>query len=71
MTLSESQLGALRNLKRKHGGEDVAFINIADARVLTELGFASRSREGWTITAAGLAVLGDEPVARGTKPREV
>ena len=33
------------------------WINIADARVLTELGLAERSREGWKITPAGAEVL--------------
>ena len=33
------------------------FVNIADARTLTELGLAERSREGWNITPAGAALL--------------
>ena len=57
MNLSPRQLTALRNLARKEAGEVVDWINIADARSLTELGFAERSREGWTITAAGTAAL--------------
>jgi hypothetical protein len=66
--LSPGQLDALRNLGRKSAGNDTAFVNIADARQLTELGLATRSRQGWDITAAGAAYLasrqdndGDEP----------
>lgn len=57
MTLSPGELHALRNLARKSGGEDVDWINIADARTLTSYGFAERSREGWSITPAGTAAL--------------
>jgi hypothetical protein len=55
--LSPGQLVALRNLARKQAGEAVNWINIADARALTELGFADRNSEGWRITAAGALVL--------------
>jgi hypothetical protein len=55
--LTNRHLNALRNLADKHAGAITAFVNIADARALTELGFASRSRQGWDITAAGLARL--------------
>lgn len=55
--LTTSQLHALQNLSRKRAGEDVPFVNISDARALTELGFAERSREGWDITATGSAFL--------------
>ena len=55
--LTESQQHALRNLARKKGGDAVPFVNIADARALTELGLASRTREGWEITAEGSAFL--------------
>src|SRR3954451_3933989 len=55
--LTTPQLHALRNMARKKAGEDVAFVKIADAQALTELGLAERSREGWDITAAGAAVL--------------
>lgn len=57
MVLSPRQFVALRNLASKQAGEVVDWINIADARTLTELGFADRSREGWRITAAGSAAL--------------
>ncbi len=57
MTLSSGQLIALRNLANKKAGEEVAWINIADARALTELGFAERSREGWLVTKEGLSAL--------------
>ena len=57
MTLSPKQLGALHNLADKQSGQDVDWINIADARVLTELGLARRTRAGWEITAEGLAFI--------------
>jgi hypothetical protein len=57
VVLSPGQRLALRNLAKKQAGEAVDWINIADARALTELGFAERGREGWRITAAGAAVL--------------
>ena len=64
MNLSPRQRTALHNLSRKEAGEDVDWINIADARALTELGLAVRSREGWAITPAGQAVLkGVDPAA--------
>ncbi|MDP3175110.1 MAG: hypothetical protein Q8M88_11825 [Phenylobacterium sp.] len=56
-TLSNGQLTALKNLERKQAGETVDWINIGDARALTDLGFAERTREGWVITAAGSALL--------------
>jgi hypothetical protein len=55
--LSSGQLDALRELARKKAGDQVPFVNIANARVLTELGLAERSREGWDITAEGSAHL--------------
>ena len=55
--LTSSQLEALRNLARKKAGDDVGFVNIADARALTALGLAQRSREGWDITPEGSAFL--------------
>ncbi len=61
MPLSEGQLTALRNLALKRAGKPVDFINIADARALTELGLAARSREGWEITPAGEALLATTP----------
>jgi len=57
MRLTDGQLQALRNLSRKVGGYDVGWIVIADARGLTDLGFAARTRSGWQITAAGASVL--------------
>ena len=57
MTLSDAQVDALRNLARKKAGELVGWIAIAEARVLTELGFASRNRSGWEITDAGASAL--------------
>lgn len=55
--LTSGQLHSLHSLARKRDGQDVGFINIADARALTELGLAERSREGWDITPAGSALL--------------
>jgi hypothetical protein len=55
--LSDGQLRALRNLAAKREGGLTAFVNIADAQHLTEVGLASRSRQGWDITAAGAAYL--------------
>ena len=57
MELSAGQLTALRNLASKQAGGDVDWINIADARALTGLGLAERSREGWKITPAGMEAL--------------
>jgi glutamine cyclotransferase len=45
----------------------VDWINIADARRLTELGLAERNREGWNITADGIALLAThDPQGRST-----
>ena len=57
LELSPGQFTALRNLASKQAGGDVDWINIADARALTGLGLAERSREGWKITSAGAEVL--------------
>lgn len=64
--LSEGELHALHNLARKHAGQSVPFINIADARSLTDAGLATRGREGWDITPAGLARVASAPPARET-----
>ena len=61
MSLPEGQLSALRNLAAKKAGREVDWINIADARALTELGYAERNREGWAITEAGERALAEEP----------
>lgn len=61
MLLSEGQLTALRNLSLKRAGKPVDFINIADARALTDLGLAVRSREGWEITSEGEVLLAATP----------
>lgn len=55
--LSPGQLHALRNLAHKRAGHTTAFVNIADARTLTDLGLAARSHQGWDITDAGAAYL--------------
>ena len=51
---------ALDNLARKAAGEPVDWINIADARTLTEAGYAERDRQGWRITPQGAAALKGE-----------
>jgi len=61
MNLKPTELRALHNLAAKQAGEDVAWINISDARALTELGLARRTREGWEITAEGLTMVKNEP----------
>jgi hypothetical protein len=58
MTLTDAQFDALRNLARKKAGDQVGWIAIAEARELTELGFAIRDRSGWQITDAGVSALG-------------
>jgi len=68
MTLTEGQLTALRNLVRKQAGEEVNWINIADARALTELGFAERNRGGWEVTPAGVAAAKAEGDAAPPPP---
>lgn len=55
--LTDRQRTALANLARKKAGEMVDWINIADARALTDLGLAERSQEGWDITPEGEAAL--------------
>ncbi len=57
MTLTPGQFTALSNLQRKKAGEIVDWINISDARALTDLGFAERTGGGWAITPAGTSVL--------------
>ncbi len=59
--LSPNELEALHNLAEKQAGGDVNWINIADARALTELGFARRTRAGWEITSEGLAQVRVQP----------
>lgn len=55
--LSEAEHRALALLAQKSAGQNVAFINIAAARTLTELGLATRHAGGWDITADGSAEL--------------
>lgn len=57
MELSPSQLVALRNLARKRAGKQVDWIRISEAIALTDMGLATRGREGWNITPAGLEAL--------------
>jgi hypothetical protein len=57
MTLSARLIAALEILADKKAGKEVGWINIADARALTDLGLAERSREGWDITTAGVSAL--------------
>jgi len=72
--LSPGQRAALRNLSRKQAGEAVDWINIADARALTELGFADRNSEGWRITTAGalaLTTLEDDGAVEDAPPTNI
>ncbi|MFI4973415.1 MAG: hypothetical protein ACHP84_02625 [Caulobacterales bacterium] len=55
--LTSGQLETLQDLARKKAGESVGYVNIADARALTDLGLAQRSRAGWYITPEGTALL--------------
>jgi len=73
MVLPPGQFTALSNLQRKKAGEVVDWINISDARALTDLGFAERTGGGWVITAAGTAVLlaSEAKDAGQTKPDQV
>jgi hypothetical protein len=57
LTLTAGQLAALKNLARKKAGEDVDWINISDARALTDQGLAERTGGGWVITPAGASAL--------------
>ncbi len=57
MTLPSGQMKALRNLSRKRSGEDVDWINISDARALTDLGLAERGRAGGMITDVGVDLV--------------
>ena len=57
MTLTPERLEALRNLSQKKSGLIVGWIDIAEARALTELGFAERASSGWRITPDGEAAL--------------
>jgi hypothetical protein len=63
---SKQELATLKNLARKKAGEEVGWINIADARALTELGLAQRNRAGWEITAEGSALVEGKPAASGS-----
>ncbi len=60
MELTEGQQAALRNLARKKAGEEVNWIAIADARVLTDMGLAERENGGWRITGKGEAMLSQQ-----------
>jgi hypothetical protein len=57
MDLTPGERLALENLSRKAKGEDVDWINIADARELAEKGLCDRDRQGWRINPQGLAWL--------------
>lgn len=55
--LTDGERLALKNLAGNGEAEIAAFINIADARRLTDLGLAQRTQQGWEITPAGTAQL--------------
>ena len=63
--LTAAETASLRNLAEKKTGSVTAFVNIADARRLTELGLAERSQQGWDITSAGCAHLAALGYVRG------
>lgn len=72
MSLTPGQMTALRNLARKQAGEEVAWIGIADARALTDLGLAQRTASGWEITRAGEAALASAgPDTSGPPPNPI
>jgi hypothetical protein len=71
MDIPDNLRHALRNLSRKSVGNDVDFINIADAQALTALGLAARSRQGWDITPAGLLALNGMPPVVSEGPSSV
>ena len=66
MDLTDGERRALNNLAGKGEGEISSFLNIADARRLTELGLARRTQQGWEITPAGTARL--EPPVDPDRP---
>jgi len=49
----------------------VAFVNIGDARALTELGLAERTQQGWVITEAGTRLLGGDGAPPAEAPSSV
>jgi hypothetical protein len=55
--LTDLELHTLELLARKAAGEAIPFVNIAAARALSALGLASRSHEGWDISAEGQAEM--------------
>lgn len=66
MELTAGERQALENLSKKSLGEDVGWINIADARALADKGLALRDRQGWRISPQGatwLAAAPAKPVA--------
>ena len=69
--LTVSEAAALRTLADKKSGTLTAFVNIADARRLTELGLAERSRQGWTITADGAACLATLDPRPAAEPQDL
>jgi hypothetical protein len=65
-SLTPGQWTALGHLAIKQAGGDVPWINIADARALTDAGMAERNREGWNITQAGTAELAAQKLRDAT-----
>jgi len=61
--ITSALMNALQNLAEKKAGLAVDWINISDARALTDLGLAQRSREGWEITGRGVSLIKDETTA--------
>lgn len=55
--LTDLEWHTLELLAQKKAGENVAFVKIAAARTLCDLGLATRSHEGWDITPLGSSQL--------------
>jgi hypothetical protein len=59
MNLTSGEVGALRKLSFGRNSER-DFVKIAAANALTGFGLATRTRQGWAITAAGQAWLSEQ-----------
>ena len=59
MELTPGERIALENLTRKAIGEDLGWINIANARALAERGLCARDRQGWRVSDEGKRMVGE------------
>ena len=55
--LTDAQLNALQLLSRRLETEGLDWINLADARALEAMNFATHRGRGWVITEAGRQAL--------------